>query len=128
MISFVFFDFVSIWSDLLKKKRMIIWCRDLQIGDMFLAETIGIPPIHPQNAKFDLYFVLDVKQEGSIAKAWYILKVFRLNHRGFAEIIDISFDRSEIFSKLCIPFRFQEMGLSLHDHIPKYSEQIRHAD
>jgi len=101
---------------------MIIWCQELRVGDMFLAETIGIPPIHPKNAKFDLYFVLDVKQEGRIAKAWYVLKVFRLNHRGSAEIIDISLDRREIFSKLCIPFRFQEMGLTLQDPIPKYSD------
>lgn len=100
---------------------MIIYARELKPGDMFLVDPLGIPPINRENTKLDLYFVIDVKQEGRIAHAWYHFKILRMDHDGSPMILDLSAGRNEVFTKGAIPLRFQEMGLCLSDPIPEYS-------
>lgn len=103
--------------------NMIIYSRELKPGDMFLVDPLGIaPPLHSQNLKLDLYFVIDVRQEGPIAHAWYHFKMLRMDHDGSPMILDLSAGRSEVFTKGAIPLRFQEMDLHLSDPIPEYSE------
>lgn len=101
---------------------MPIYARELKPGDMFMVDPVGIaPPIHRENLKLDLYFILDVRQEGRIADAWYHIKLLRMDHDGAPMILDVSAGRSEMFSRYCIPLRFQEMDLALSDAIPEYS-------
>lgn len=100
---------------------MIIYARELKPGDMFLTDPIGIPPINRENAKLDLYFVIDARQEGPIALARYHFKILRMDHYGSPMIVDLSAGRSEVFCRDAIPLRFQEMGLHLSDPIPEYS-------
>lgn len=101
---------------------MIIYTHELKPGDMFLADPIGIAsPLHSENLKLDLYFIIDVRREGPIASAWYHFKILHMNHTGSPTIIDLNAGRSEVFTKAAIPLRFQEMGLHLSDPIPEYS-------
>lgn len=101
---------------------MIIYARELKPGDMFLADPIGIAPINRENMKFDLYFIVDAKKVGKTSIAKYELKVLRMDYNGSPSIFSLSAKRDEIFSRGCIPLRFQEMGLYLSDPIPEYSE------
>ena len=100
---------------------MIIYARELKPGDMFLVDPIGIPPLNRENTKLDLYFVIDVRQEGRIAEAWYHFKILRMDHDGSPMILDLTAGRGEVFTKAATPLRFQEMGLHLSDPIPEYS-------
>jgi hypothetical protein len=101
---------------------MIIYTRELKPGDMLLVDPIGIsPPLHRENLKLDLWFVIDVRQEGRIADARYHIKALCMDHRGSPTIIDLDADRGEVFTNAAIPLRFQEMGLCLSDPIPEYS-------
>lgn len=97
---------------------MIIYVRELKPGDMFLTDPIGIAPLHRENLKLDLYFIIDVKREGRIADAWYKIKALRMDHDGSPMIVETAAGRSEPFARYCIPLRFQEMGLHLSDPIP----------
>jgi hypothetical protein len=93
---------------------MIIYVRELKPGDMFLTDPIGIaPPLHRENLKLDLYFIIDVKREG-----WYKIKALRMDHNGSPMIVETAAGRGEPFARYCIPLRFQEMGLHLSDPIP----------
>jgi hypothetical protein len=100
---------------------MIIYSRELKAGDMFLVDPLGVPPINRENLKLDLYFVIDVRQEGRIAHARYHFKILRMDHDGSPMILDLSAGRNEVFTKAAIPLRFQEMDLTLSDPIPEYS-------
>ena len=100
---------------------MIIYARELKPGDMFLADPIGIPPLNRENAKLDLYFIIDARQEGRIADAWYHFKILRMDHDGSPMILDLTAGRGEVFTKTATPLRFQEMGLHLSDPVPEYS-------
>jgi hypothetical protein len=101
---------------------MIIYTRELKPGDMLLVDPIGIsPPLHRENLKLDLWFVIDVQQEDRIARARYQIKALRMDHGGSPMIVDVSAGREEVFCRNAIPLRFQEMGLCLSDPIPEYS-------
>lgn len=98
---------------------MIIYVRELKPGDMFLTDPIGIaPPLHRENLKLDLYFIIDVNREGRIANARYKIKALLMDHDGSPTIVETSAGREEPFARYCIPLRFQEMGLHLSDPIP----------
>lgn len=101
---------------------MIIYTRELKPGDLFLSDPLGISaPLHRQNLKLDLYFIIDVKKEGPTPLAWYHIKALCMDHRGSPTIIDLDAGRGEVFTNAAIPLRFQEMGLHLSDPIPEYS-------
>ena len=101
---------------------MEIFVRELKPGDLFLSDPIGIPPTNPENIRYDVYFIIEVERVGPIPRAWYQIKALHMDHGGSPSIVDISARREEIFSRNCIPLRFQEMDLALSDPIPEYSE------